>query len=201
MPTNDAKVLKALGRMFWDMARSENSANAACGVLLSTPYLNDADRRFVSEQMRVEERQHDAILSALAQQFFGNPPRRMNAYEATFRRDLLLGMHVTPNIRFATAITALHVNEQILLDAAGHFDRIFSVLSPDARSDFAGIIADERGHVTWGRTIMQRIANDDPALARTLHMSMQYAKRLYPTVIRSAHKDWRIICDHFRVRT
>ena len=57
----DELIHRQLGKVLWDIGGVEAGAAVACGLMVSTPFLTTAERRFVRDRMWPEERGHDRI--------------------------------------------------------------------------------------------------------------------------------------------
>jgi hypothetical protein len=180
---------KRLGRVIHDISDVEQVATSVCGVILSTPYLTDAERRVLVETIRPEEIDHDTNMEAWAERLYGpRPPRRL-AYSAFGRKELLYATIPDLQKRFAYSFASLHWNEVFNLRWSPRVIRIFERLEPGFARQYAANMKDEVRHVAWGDQVAARLRADDPLTYRHYEVYYDYLGAILPTLISRAHMD------------
>jgi len=184
---NDTAIHHSLGRVLWDVAAVENGATSACGLMLATPYLNDVERRFITERMRPEEVGHDRLMARWAREWYGPRPKRPLAYGALVMKDVLAAARLDDLGKFAYTFASVHWNEKNTLRGQAWMLERFRRVSPEMASDFAQVVGEESEHVAFGRRVLARVEREAPMVSRVIERFYQYVETVYPVVVNHAH--------------
>lgn len=182
---SNASAERLLGRIFRDIAAVETGAITACGLMLSTPYLTDAERAFLGGRMREEEIGHDRMMAAWGRRW-GAAPTPL-AYGAMVHKDLLAASRLDPAARFAFVFATLHWNEKNTMRRAARISRLMHRVSRDCGRDFDQVVGEEGGHVEFGRRLWARLERDQPHVAQLAARYYDLVRQTYPAVIQQAH--------------
>jgi|FLYL01.1.fsa_nt_gi hypothetical protein len=194
---DDTLVYRRLGLVLHDIADVETGAVAAFGLLLTTPYLPDADRRYLIERVRPEERGHDRMMREWAKKWAGPKRSRQLPYAAAVWRDLVAAARLDPDARFAYVFTTIRWNERNTL---AHADGILSLLRRAGEGvwrDFNQVVQEEREHVAWSDRTLRRLEIEHPRIAAMAARYGDLTARVYPAVVNRAHWDaWQWLDRH-----
>lgn len=182
-----ATIYRTLGRIFHDFAVVETGAIAGFGLLLSTPYLTDEERRFVVDRIRPDELAHAQMTASWGQRWGVPASRRPLAFGALVQRDVVAAAQLPHPTRFAFCLATLHWNEANLLQSARHILDVLAAVEPAAESDFEQLLRDEVTHVTWTERVLARLGQNNPTVTRMFDCYHELTNRVYPTIVHRAH--------------